>query len=96
MEEMGDYIYGRNRQEYCPPLLRYISEILGSEIPVPELEPEVVDDSEIWRYHRSGRQGWERVYKAPPESMNIGFRFMKRLYYSLKEKQPFMPLPLLP
>ncbi len=80
MEEMGDYIYVGTARNIVHSLLRYISEILGSEIPVPpELEPEVVDDSgEIWRYHKSGRQGWGRVYKAPPESMNIGFRFMKR------------------
>jgi len=31
---------------------------------------------ETWRYKKDGTQGWERVYKAPPEPVNIGFRFM--------------------
>jgi hypothetical protein len=80
MAEMGDYIYVGTARNIVLSLLRYISEMIGSEIPVPpELQPEAVDDSgEIWRYHKSGRLGWERVYKAPPEPMSIGFRFMKR------------------
>lgn len=46
MEEMGDYIYVGTARNIVHSLLRYISEILGSEIPVPpELEPDVVDDS---------------------------------------------------
>jgi hypothetical protein len=80
MAEMGDYIYVGTARNIVHSLLRFISEMVGEEIPVPpELQPINVDDSgEIWRYHKSGRFGWERVYKAPPEPMNIGFRFMKR------------------
>ena len=80
MEEMGDYIYVGTARNIVLSLLRFVSEMIGSEIPVPpELEVEDVDNSgEIWRYHKGGRRGWERVYKAPPEPMNIGFRFMKR------------------
>lgn len=80
MEEMGDYIYAGTARNIVHSLLLFAGEMIGEEIPVPpELEPDDVDNSgEIWRYHKNGRLGWERVYKAPPEPMNIGFRFMKR------------------
>lgn len=75
MAEMGEYIYVGTARNI--PYSIITSGLFG-EIPVPEiLAPKNVDMSgEIWRYKKDGSPGWERVYKAPPEPVNIGFRFM--------------------
>ena len=75
MAEMGDYLYVGTARNIPYSI---ISNQLFGDIPVPEvLQPKNVDMSgEIWRYRKSGAGTWQRVYKAPPEPMNIGFRFM--------------------
>lgn len=75
MAEMGDYLYvGTGRNIFYS----LITSGLVGDIPVPPiLTPNNVDMSgEIWRFHKGGAKGWHRVYKAPPEPMNIGFRYM--------------------
>jgi len=77
MEEMGDYIYVGTARNI---LYSILSNQIFGDIPIPKiLKPENVDlRGEIWRYPKNGKGTWERVYKAPPEPVSIGFRFMKR------------------
>ncbi len=77
MAEMGDYLYvGTGRNIFYS----IATSGLVGDIPVPPvLSPINVDmGGEIWRFHKSGAGGWQKVYKAPPEPMNIGFRYMVR------------------
>ena len=75
MAEMGDYIYVGTARNIPYTILS--NEVLGN-IPVPPiLEPKNVDNAgEIWRYKKDGSEEWQRVYKAPPNPMNIGIRYM--------------------
>ena len=75
MAELGDYIYVGTARNIPYSILS--NKILG-DIPIPPIiVPRVVDYAgEIWRYKKGSTENWERVYKAPAEPMNIGFRFM--------------------
>ena len=80
MAELGDYIYVGTARNIAYSVLnnKVVNSNLFGNIPVPpSLIPKNVDNSgEIWRYQKNGVSAWERVYKAPPEPMNIGFRYM--------------------
>ncbi|HEX2954836.1 MAG TPA: hypothetical protein VHR47_12755 [Bacillota bacterium] len=76
MSEKGDYIYVGTARNIAYSVLS--NQVLGN-IPVPPiLTPpgEIRNAGEIWRYKKDGSEGWQRVYQAPPEPMNIGFRYM--------------------
>jgi hypothetical protein len=75
MAEMGDYIYVGTARNIA---FSVFNSGLFGNIPIPpSLIPEHADNSgEIWRYKKNGGMDWQRVYKAPPEPMNIGFRYM--------------------
>lgn len=73
--DLGDYLYvgtGRNI------VYAVLSSGLFGDIPVPDVfVPKQLDmNAEIWRYKKDGSQGWQRVYKAPPESGIQGIRFL--------------------
>lgn len=75
MGELGDYIYVGTGRNIVYQLLEQ-GEIFGVQ-PPPILTPEHPNnDAEIWRYHKSGYRGWERVYKAEAGKELMGFRFM--------------------
>jgi hypothetical protein len=74
MSELGEYIYvgtGRN-------IVFNVIKSIEPNTQIPALiQPDPVDNlAEIWRYKKDGTLPWERVYKAPPGSGIIGFRFM--------------------
>ncbi len=75
MAEMGDFLYVGTGRNIFYTVLK--SGFFG-DIPVPPVFlPQVLDmNAEIWRFKKEGTQGWERVYKAPPELGITGFRFM--------------------
>lgn len=75
MAELGNYIYVGTARNIAYSILS--NQILG-DIPIPSiLVPKNPDPSgEIWRYDKSGAGTWQRVYKAPPNPLNIGFRYM--------------------
>lgn len=75
MAELGDYIYVGTARNIPYSIL---SSGLFGDIPVPPaLIPRDADNAgEIWRYKKDGTTGWQRVYKAPPIPLNIGFRYM--------------------
>lgn len=75
MAELGDYIYVGTARNIAYSILS--NQIFG-DIPIPPiLIPQDVDYAgEIWRCKKNSRKKWERVYKAPVNPMNIGFRFM--------------------
>ncbi len=76
MAELGDFIYVGTARNIAYSILS--NQILGN-VPIPPLltPPGPIDNSgEIWRYRKDGSQDWERVYQAPPDPMNIGFRYM--------------------
>ena len=75
MGELGKYIYVGTGRNIVYQLLEQ-GEIFGIQ-PPPILTPENPNnDAEIWRYHKSGYRGWERVYKAEAGKELMGFRFM--------------------
>ena len=75
MGELGDYIYVGTGRNIVYQLLEQ-GEIFGVQ-PPPILTPEHPNnDAEIWRYHKSGYRGRERVYKAEAGKELMGFRFM--------------------
>lgn len=75
MAELGDYIYIGTARNIPYSILS--NQILGN-VPIPPiLIPKAADYAgEIWRYKKGTKKNWERVYKAPSNPMNIGFRFM--------------------
>ncbi|MGI6091607.1 MAG: hypothetical protein ACOYD5_01235 [Negativicutes bacterium] len=75
MAELGEYLYVGTARNIPYSILS--NQIFG-DIPIPEiLIPQNPDFAgEIWRYKKDGSESWQRVYKAPQDPMNIGFRFM--------------------
>lgn len=75
MAEMDGYLYVGTTRNIAYSMLNYQ---IPAYIPVPPvLAPSNVDMAgEIWRYKLDGSAKWERVYKAPPEPVNIGFSHM--------------------
>ncbi|TYP56851.1 hypothetical protein [Thermosediminibacter litoriperuensis] len=77
MEEMGDYIYVGTGRNIVFSVIK-AGTFPGLQVP-KEFVPQNVDmNAEIWRYKKDGSEGWQRVYKAPPQLGIIGFRFMIR------------------
>ncbi|HHV71330.1 MAG TPA: hypothetical protein GXX38_01800 [Clostridia bacterium] len=75
MAEMDDYLYVGTSRNIVYSVLA--SGLLGDITPPPEFTPKQLDMAgEIWRYKKDGSSQWERVYKAPPGSGIVGFRFM--------------------
>jgi hypothetical protein len=74
MSELGEYIYVGTGRNIIFNIIRSIEP--NTQIPAL-IRPDPVDNlAEIWRYKKDGSLPWERVYKAPPNSAIVGFRFM--------------------